>query len=142
LPEICLGASRTPPSLRRANRIKGILWENEKLVEFVIQRTMSYKLCHEPRHFGHCVRHCFRDSGWRFAGYDADWKSSFYTGPARFEFVLDGEQVRELQTSLRKFCSQANSFPISQRRRTVSGVADPEFCFFLLLRRGEISCMP
>jgi hypothetical protein len=27
----------------------------------------------------------------------ADWKSNFYTGPARFEFVLDGDQVRELR---------------------------------------------
>ena len=27
----------------------------------------------------------------------ADWKSNFYTGPARFKFVLDGEQVRELR---------------------------------------------
>jgi len=27
----------------------------------------------------------------------ADWKSNFYTGPARFEFVLDGEQVRQLR---------------------------------------------
>ena len=27
----------------------------------------------------------------------ADWKSNFYTGAARFEFVLDGEQVRELR---------------------------------------------
>ncbi len=29
----------------------------------------------------------------------ADWKSNFYTGPARFEFVLDGEQVRELRVT-------------------------------------------
>jgi len=27
----------------------------------------------------------------------ADWKSDFYTGPARFEFVLEGEQIRELR---------------------------------------------
>jgi hypothetical protein len=27
----------------------------------------------------------------------AAWKSNFYNGPARFEFVLDGEQVRELR---------------------------------------------
>jgi hypothetical protein len=27
----------------------------------------------------------------------ADWKSNFYSGPSRFEFVLDGEQVRELR---------------------------------------------
>ena len=27
----------------------------------------------------------------------ADWKSNYYTGAARFEFVLDGEQVRQLR---------------------------------------------
>jgi hypothetical protein len=27
----------------------------------------------------------------------ADWQGNFYTGPSRFEFMLDGEQVRELR---------------------------------------------
>jgi hypothetical protein len=27
----------------------------------------------------------------------ADWKSNFYSGPSRFEFALDGEQIRELR---------------------------------------------
>ena len=27
----------------------------------------------------------------------ADWKSSYYRGPSRFEFVLDGELIQELR---------------------------------------------
>ena len=27
----------------------------------------------------------------------ADWKSNYYSGPSRFEFVLDGERIRELR---------------------------------------------
>jgi hypothetical protein len=27
---------------------------------------------------------------------EADWKSSYYSGPSRFEFVLDGEQMQAL----------------------------------------------
>ena len=27
----------------------------------------------------------------------ADWKSNYYSGPSRFEFVLDGEQIQELR---------------------------------------------
>ncbi len=27
----------------------------------------------------------------------ADWKSDYYSGPSRFEFVLNGEQIRELR---------------------------------------------
>jgi hypothetical protein len=45
---------RTGTGVAQKRRV--ILWENEKLVEFVIQRAMRYKLCHEPRHFGHFVR--------------------------------------------------------------------------------------
>lgn len=26
----------------------------------------------------------------------ADWKSSYYSGPSRFQFVFDGEHIREL----------------------------------------------
>jgi PHD/YefM family antitoxin component YafN of YafNO toxin-antitoxin module len=27
----------------------------------------------------------------------ADWKSNYYSGPSRFEFMLDGEQILELR---------------------------------------------
>src|SRR5437667_5433679 len=27
----------------------------------------------------------------------ADWKGNYYSGPSRFEFVLDGTQIRELR---------------------------------------------
>jgi len=27
----------------------------------------------------------------------ADWKSNYYSGPSHFEFMLDGEQIRELR---------------------------------------------
>src|ERR1700730_13201807 len=27
----------------------------------------------------------------------ADWKSTYYSGPSSFEFVLDGERIRELR---------------------------------------------